>query len=166
MELGVHLEEPLAAPPAQGWASAALEAGFAAVALVERAMSAFLEESDVARFNAAKAGACLEVAPGTFEVLTAARVLTHESGGLFDVSLGSGASEWSIEEAGSVKVLRKHSSGVRLDLGGIAKGYAVDRALESMAVRIERAGGVARCWANAGGDLGTRGVPDSRAPAR
>ena len=47
-------------------------------------------------------------------------------------------------------------SGVRLDLGGIAKGYAADR----VAAELESVG---PCLVNAGGDLAIRGVPQSGA---
>jgi len=43
--------------------------------------------------------------------------------------------------------------GVRLDLGGIGKGYAVDRSLALLAA-------YGPCLVNAGGDLAVRGVPD------
>ena len=41
--------------------------------------------------------------------------------------------------------------GVRVDLGGIAKGYAVDRACEILA-------GIGPCLVNAGGDLAVQGI--------
>jgi thiamine biosynthesis lipoprotein len=43
-------------------------------------------------------------------------------------------------------------TGVRLDLGGIAKGYAVDRACDVLTCR-------GPCLVNAGGDLAVRGLP-------
>jgi len=57
---------------------------------------------------------------------------------------------------------------VRIDLGGIAKGFAVDRAIEEL-----RARGVRSAMVNAGGDLAAFGpdarmihVRDPRSPAR
>jgi thiamine biosynthesis lipoprotein len=44
--------------------------------------------------------------------------------------------------------------GVRLDLGGIAKGYAVDRTLGTLAAH-------GPCLVNAGGDLAVAGVPET-----
>jgi FAD:protein FMN transferase len=158
VELGLDPVGPPRAAGAPSWVETALRAGWAAIAEVEQAMSAFLPTSDVGRFNAAPSGACLEVSAATAAVLLAARALQRESDGLLDVSLGSGAEGWSLTAAGRGTLLRKHAAGVRLDLGGIAKGYAVDRALEAMADSIASSGRRPRCWANAGGDLRTHGV--------
>lgn len=136
----------------------ALRAGFEAVAEVEAAMSAFLPGSDVGRFNAAPARAALAISPGTVVVLAVARALWWESGGLLDASLGTGPEDWALEERPGGPVLLKRSADVRVDLGGIAKGYAVDRAVEAIAGRMAAAGWPPRCWADAGGDLAVCGV--------
>jgi thiamine biosynthesis lipoprotein len=60
--------------------------------------------------------------------------------------------------------VRVSSPDVRIDLGGIAKGFAVDRA-----VQVLRAHGIARGLVNAGGDLFAFGAPhavDLRDPRR
>ena len=77
-------------------------------------------------------------------MLDAAAELCEASAGLFDISLGTGRDGWSCDGF----VLRKLRAGVRLDLGGIAKGHAVDVAI----VALQRAG-VDAGWVNAGGDL-------------
>jgi len=136
-------------------AAPALEAAYRVLGEVERALSAFDPASDVGRFNAAPAGALLAVTDHTAAVLRAARRLGRESDGLFDVTLGSGPLAWSLEDKRGVPRLRKLSSAVRLDLGGVGKGYAVDRAFEALARAL---GGKAGCWVNAGGDLRVTGV--------
>ncbi|HVO20387.1 MAG TPA: FAD:protein FMN transferase [Anaeromyxobacter sp.] len=158
VELGIRTSEGPRRATRPGWGEAALSAGWAALAEVEGAMSAFLPESDVFRFNAAPAGARLEVRSGTAAVLRLSRALWRESGGLLDVSLGTGPAAWSLDSAGGTPVLCKHAAEVRLDLGGIAKGYAVDRALEALAAAAAEAAQPPACWVNAGGDLRTRGV--------
>jgi len=150
VELGIAL--PAARPPA--WARAALDEGWQAVATVEAAMSAFLPDSDVARFNRAKAGSRLEVRRETATVLRAAAALQRRSGGLFDVTLGTGPGSWSM----SGRVLVKGAAAARLDLGGIAKGHAVDLAVERIAAALAGRAGRMACWANAGGDLAVRGA--------
>ena len=58
---------------------------------------------------------------------------------------------------GDVRIIGRRivlESGTRLDLGGIAKGYAVDRAVELLAP-------LGPCLVNAGGDLAVSDVPDT-----
>jgi thiamine biosynthesis lipoprotein len=120
--------------------AAAVQAGFAAIASVERALSKFVPSSDIARFNAAPAGAVIEALPDTAAVLELARMLSLKSGGAFDITQGSG--EWRLD----ARNLYKLSAGARIDPGGIGKGYAVDRAFDA-------ASAFGDCWVNAGGDL-------------
>lgn len=131
-------------------APAAFDAAFDAVAQVQRALSRFDPASEIGRFNAAPAGAAIAVGPDAQAVLGAAARLAALSDGRFDVALGSG--RWRL--AGGR--LLKQDAGTRLDLGGIAKGHAVDRAADAL-----RAGGAGEGWVNAGGDLrcfGRQGV--------
>jgi thiamine biosynthesis lipoprotein len=140
---------------AGGPVDAAFASAWEVLAAVERSLSAFVPESDVARFNAAAAGAALPVGAHAAAVLGAAARLWRESGGLFDVTLGTGPGAWDLDRRGAATLLVKRSAAVRLDLGGIGKGYAVDRVFHALA----RALGPARaCWVNAGGDLRVRGV--------
>jgi thiamine biosynthesis lipoprotein len=62
------------------------------------------------------------------ECLEIARRLYDLTGGAFDVSLGSGFDRLELV-AGDLTV-RAGADGIRLDLGGIGKGYAVDRMAE------------------------------------
>lgn len=138
----------------EGDSDAAFSAAFAAVARMHNAMSPQRAQSDLARFNAAPAGAAIDCDEWTLAVLAAARELGEASAGAFDVSLGSGGpGGWSVQN----KTLCKQLAATRLDLGGIAKGEAVDRACAAL-----RAAGVSAGWVNAGGDLrafGDIGLP-------
>jgi thiamine biosynthesis lipoprotein len=127
---------------------AAIEAGFAAIAAVQAALSRFDARSDVARFNALPAGAGIAIGDDAAHVLAAAHALHETSGGLFDPSLGTAPRGWRC--AGHR--LHKLDAAARLDLGGIAKGHAVDRAIEAL-----RACGCRAGWVNAGGDLRVHG---------
>lgn len=124
------------------FATNAFSAAFAAVAAVQACLSRFEAGSDVGRFNAAAAGLALDVEADTAAVLQLAQQLFDDTGGAFDVALGSG--RWSLRG----RQLTKHDAATRIDLGGIGKGHAVDRAVAAL-----RAAGVARGWVNAGGDL-------------
>lgn len=120
------------------------EAAFETIAALQARLSRFVPDSDIARFNALPAGAEIRVGTLAVEVLAAARRLHADSGGLFDISLGSGPGAWQLDG----DRLHKLAAGVELDLGGIAKGLAVDQA-----VRALREQGGAAGWVNAGGDL-------------
>lgn len=114
----------------------------------------------------------VQVDPEVFSLLLLAEEISRESGGAFDVTVGPLSALWSFDEGGSLpKVadigrilpmvgyqnLILDSSflsvglkiqGVRVDLGGIAKGFAVDRAVE-----ILKDHGVTSAIIDAGGDL-------------
>lgn len=173
-------------------ALAASNAAFEQIETVQRLMSFHDPESDLSRLNRAPTGTPVTVDPMTVEVLRFAAQVTHESDGAFDCSVGSvlvtmGAlpmptcdrpagqhADWPAEPAsgyctqGSAVV---KSRPCWIDLGGIAKGYAVDRAIEAIRqiVMAKRGTDDARAVVNAGGDLRHFGstpiVVGIRAPA-
>jgi len=153
VELGVRIPEHTVAT-----ATGALDRAWRALAQVEAALSAYDPSSDVGRFNSAPAGTSLTVGPDAAAVLSASADLARESSGLFDVTQGSGPRAWAVRETPAGARVHKSSSAVRLDLGGIAKGYAVDRAFEVLAAALQVGKGEAACWVNAGGDLRVGGV--------
>jgi len=125
-------------------AERAFARAFAALERVHNAMSLQCVGSDVARFNAAGRGERVVCDRWTVNVLRLAQRLQRASDGLFDVALGTACgAAFDIVDDRSVRKL-----GGRIDLGGIAKGYAVDRA-----VLVLRASGVDQGLVNAGGDL-------------
>jgi thiamine biosynthesis lipoprotein len=74
----------------------------------------------------------------TMECLELARLAWAETAGAFDISLGSGLDRLSLDPR-RLEV-RANAAGARLDLGGIGKGYAVDRMAEVLAEwDVERA---------------------------
>lgn len=135
---------------------------------VQRTMSYHDPLSDLSRLHKEAHRGWLAVDPWTYEVLTAARELADESMGAFDITVGARLAEWGFLPdaadapspapdatawdvelcAGQVRFRRP----VRLDLGGIAKGFAVDRAIEAIAET-----GVPSALVNAGGDLRAHG---------
>ncbi len=123
---------------------AAVDQAFDAVAAVHRLMSFQEPDSELSRHNRGTPAGALH--PWTQQVLAAAADLHARSGGAFDASCG----------------------GDGIDLSGIAKGFAVDRAVDTL-----KAAGVARGIVNAGGDLAVFGdhevpvgVRDPAAPGR
>ena len=121
----------------------AAEAAFEELERMEKLLSRFNAYSDVGRINAAEVGEPVIVDVETAECLLAARRMWDETGGAFDVTAGApdpaeGPDEQRaigmelIEiDADELTVLRRHE-GVQVDLGGIGKGFALDRMAESL----------------------------------
>ena len=146
-------------------AERAIERAFASIGVIHQRMSFHDPNSMLSRVNREAFDRPVSVDERTFQVLTIARDLYLLSGGLFDPAIAPtlqragflpAFDEGPIEAQTSfadVELLsgnrvRFRRPGIRLDLGGIAKGFAVD---EAMAV-IERAG-IDTGLVNAGGDL-------------
>ena len=142
----------------------AIAQAFAAVETIQSLMSYHDAASDVSRLNRAGA-AIVSVHPHTWAVLDTARAVSQASDGLFDISvapelvrhgylpqhtdlaLPDAAADWQ-----DIMLLPDHrvclTRPLHLDLGGIAKGYAVD-----CAIRALRDAGMHSGRVNAGGDL-------------
>lgn len=180
--------EVAATGAARACVSAAVESAFEAIAQVHRLMSVHEPGSDVGRLNRSAAAKPLAVHPWTYGVLEAALELYRRSGGVFDVAVAPALEalgllpRHSAKEApaaidgrgsGAIELLpghrvRFHDTGVRIDLGGIAKGFAVDRAIEAM-----QRHGMSQGLVNAGGDVALFGpevqtihLRDPRHPGR
>lgn len=157
--LGTLVEITLAPDAAAQAASAA----FAEIALVHRLMSFHCADSDVARFNRAAVGAVIALDRHTWNVLHLADEVAQASSGCFDVACAPKLVEWrylpapvapppyvpgtrAYELLAQCRV--RKCAAAWIDLGGIAKGYAVD-----LAIRALEQHGVAGGCVNAGGDL-------------
>ncbi|MGE5639900.1 MAG: FAD:protein FMN transferase [Clostridia bacterium] len=139
---------------------AGLQAAFDAVARVEALMSAHAATSDVARIYREAHERPVPVHPWTARVLRFARAVSRASAGAFDVTLGRGGASHRdvLLLPGSRVRLRRP---MRIDLGGIAKGFAVDRAVQALRRAGARSGIV-----NAGGDLRVFGPAAERVHVR
>jgi FAD:protein FMN transferase len=122
-------------------------------------------QSDVSRLNREAFRHPQEVYPATFEVLLWAQQIAETSEGCFDISIAADLVHKGILPAPQsrhapdpdacwrdIELRDDGSVGFRrplwIDLSGIAKGYAVDRAIEKL-----QSHGVERACVNAGGDL-------------
>jgi thiamine biosynthesis lipoprotein len=114
-----------------GYARQAAHAAFDLLDRLEQELSRFVPNSDVSRINELRPGEGTRVSPWTMECLRIARSLFERTFGAFDVSLGSGLDRLELDPDGFT--VRAGADGVRLDLGGIGKGYAVDRMAELLA---------------------------------
>ncbi|HEX6660329.1 MAG TPA: FAD:protein FMN transferase [Sphingomicrobium sp.] len=143
---------------------AAIEAAYGTIAEVHRLMSAHEPDSDLSRINCFAHLGPVEVHPWTALVLERALFWAKESQGAFDpLWAGKAAIEngnlprhagqpepvaahwtWLELQGGSVRLLKPGC----IDLGGIAKGFAVDQAVAAM-----RRAGMTQGLVNAGGDV-------------
>jgi thiamine biosynthesis lipoprotein len=114
--------------PDERYAAQAAQAAFNLVDRLERELSRFLPNSDIARINRLAAGESARVSPSTLECLVVARHIFDLTGGAFDVSIGTGLPSLELDPNGFL--VRATKGGVQVDLGGIGKGYAVDRMAE------------------------------------
>jgi thiamine biosynthesis lipoprotein len=127
-------------------APAALDAAFTAVARVHVLMSAQEARSDISRINREAHRRPVTVDPWTQEVLELALFISERTTGTFDIIVpGTGARYTDIALANGAVRLRKPA---RLDVSGIAKGFAVDCAVKELRRQGARSGSV-----NAGGEL-------------
>lgn len=155
-------------------AEAAIDDALDELRRVERLMSRFRPDSDVGRANRAAVGAAVPVSAASAEVLAAALGWASATEGRFDPGLERAVALWDVadrrvpppadrvrrfagrhlyrtlelERRGSGAAVRLHSPEAGVDLGGIAKGYGVDRAVDAL-----RRHGVRDAIVNVGGDL-------------
>jgi FAD:protein FMN transferase len=155
----------------------AVEAAFAAIRTVHMLMSFHEEDSDVSRLNQSAFETTVTVHPWTFQVLETALDLHCHSDGTFDIRIAPylqkhgllpyhfggpltpeplASNRCGIELISGQRV-RFQDRSTKIDLGGIAKGFAVDRAIDALLYH-----GMPSGLVNAGGDLaafGPRSVP-------
>ena len=116
--------EVYASHPDARYAAQAAQAAFAVVDRLEGELSRFRSNSDITRLNHLTAGQSARVGEAAIECLLIAQHVYDLTDGGFDVAIGTGLP--SLEVDADAFVVRAAASGVRLDLGGIGKGYAVD----------------------------------------
>jgi thiamine biosynthesis lipoprotein len=178
-------------------AEAATAAVFREFDRLDDMMSVWKQGSDIARLNAAAGERAVAVSPETREVLRIARTISEQTDGTFDITFAALSGLWKFDyqdKDGSIpdaREIRKRlplvnfrdlivddgartamlrRKGMRVNLGGIGKGYAVDRAVD-----ILRRSGLRDFMIQAGGDMyvaGARGdrpwrvgIRDPRGPA-
>lgn len=149
---------------------------------IDAMMSDYIADSELSRVNRDAFGEAVEVSDETFEVLSKALEYSRISDGAFDVTVGPLVDLW--HEAGlanikptqeqiagakakvgfdklildsEMKTARFTVEGMRLDLGGIAKGYAIDKAVEAM-IQAGASGGMV----DVGGDIRCFGKPENK----
>ena len=151
----------------------AVKRAYQTIRTIDALMSPNRPESDLYRLNTLAGRGFVTVSPLTCHVIRAGLQVWRETRGAFDISLWPLIHLWgfdtktphlpslksiqaALKKTGCDKIqcdmvthrVRLARRGMGVDLGGIAKGFAVDRA-----VRTLRSGGIKNFIVNAGGDL-------------
>jgi thiamine biosynthesis lipoprotein len=150
-----------------------IEAGIAELERVDNSMSDYKADSELALVNNRADKEAVEVSEELFEVLKRGIDFSRKTDGAFDITVGPLVDLFRKSEEDGIKpdeeeisiakskvgfeklkldkqkrTVRFAAGGMRLDLGGIAKGYAIDKAIEA----IRRNGGVG-AMVDIGGDI-------------
>jgi thiamine biosynthesis lipoprotein len=177
--MGMPVRLVLYAPDGEG-ASAARRA-FRAIATLEDVMSDYRPASELRRLPATY-GRCTPVSEPLFAVLGTALTVARATDGAFDPTVGTLVALWrearrtarlpsraAIADArrrvgwrhvaldAPRRCVRLARAGMRLDLGGVAKGFILQAALDTL-----RAHGVSRALLEAGGDIVVGDPPPGR----
>jgi thiamine biosynthesis lipoprotein len=163
-------------------AEKAVEAAFAKAEEVNAVASDYLPESELSQLSSKPIGAPVRLSPLLFDLLEHSRCIAEATEGAFDPTLGpltklwretrssgrlpdpeklavahaaSGWRHFTLDpEARTITLLRENMA---FDLGGLAKGYAADRMLDSLA-----AAGIRQALVTAGGDIRLGEAPPGR----
>jgi thiamine biosynthesis lipoprotein len=179
----VHMGVPVAIRLYADEASArsAATAAFARIAALDQMMSDYRPDSELRRLEG-NVGRVSVVSAELFEVLQHALRIARASDGAFDPTVGPLVALWrearatrrlperaaiasaksrvgwrKLELDRSRRAVRLTGRGMRLDLGGIAKGYIIQQALQTLAAH-----GVTRALIEAGGDIVAGDPPPDR----
>jgi FAD:protein FMN transferase len=137
-------------------AAAAMSAAFAELRRIERVFSLYRRDSELSRVNDAAPYEAVGVSVEFYRLLKTALQYSAASGGVFDVTAGSrpgGKIGSKIELGDRSLTVRILDPDVRMDFGGLAKGYAADRAI----ALLKRAGTTAGLLNLGGSSLATFG---------
>jgi len=158
-------------------AQAAATAGFAEIRRLEELLSTWISTSELSRVNASAGVMPVHVSSETLTVVQRAVQAAETTDGGFNIAIGPAVDAWSVIEGqripteSELEALRPlvdlqavhvdvreqtiylGKAGMRIDVGGIGKGYAADQAVEA----LRRAGAVAGVVALSG-DIKTFGL--------
>lgn len=172
-------------------AGKAMQEALAEMARIETLMSEWKPDTELSRLNDAAGRPPLAVSDELFEVLEVARRVHRESEGAFDVTFHGVGHLWSFEAGATppsraavkaalhlvdgtgveldpeTKSVRLPQAGMKIGLGAIAKGYAVDRASALLQARgfsdhVVEAGGDTYAAGSKGGQPWRVGVQDPK----
>jgi thiamine biosynthesis lipoprotein len=157
-------------------AHAAATAGFAEIRRLEELLSTWIPTSELSQVNAAAGVKPVHVSPETLTVVQRAMQAAEMTDGGFNIAIGPAVEAWSVTDGQRIpteseldalrplvdlqavhvdvreQTIYLGKAGMRIDVGGIGKGYAADQAVEA----LRRAGAIAGVVALSG-DIKTFG---------
>jgi thiamine biosynthesis lipoprotein len=171
VHMGMEVRIVLAGPA--GPARLAAAAAFERIAELDDRLSDWRPDSELRRLESRPTGSWIEVSRELFEVVSLARQMAVASDGAFDPTVGPLTAIWRQQRSSGIppaaaelsralaavgygkleldsagQRLRFAATGMRLDLGGIAKGWILDQAKAA----VERHG-IREMLIEAGGDM-------------
>jgi thiamine biosynthesis lipoprotein len=160
----------------------AIESALDAMTAVDSLMSVYKQDSEISAINRQAGKNAVSVSPQTFFVVKSAIHYSEISDGAFDITIAPLIRSWGffrkqghippqeeinqnralvnyrlIELDAENKQIKLLKSGMTLDLGGIAKGYAVDQAMEKL-----RAAKIENVLVNLSGNMYAMGHPKDK----
>ncbi len=166
---------------------ASLDLALAEIRRIENLMSTWIASSEVSRINRAAGADPVVIGEETFGVIAKSLWISKLSEGTFDITFASMGKVWSFDEDISTvvpdpktietarkridyrkvkldaanKTVQLTAAETQINLGGIAKGHAIDRAAD-----ILRKSGLTSFYCQAGGDLYVEGLKPDGSPWR
>ncbi|MDN5942278.1 MAG: FAD:protein FMN transferase, partial [Nitrospira sp.] len=175
MQMGTLVAITVAAG-SEAAAQAAASAGFAEIRRLEELLSTWIPTSELSRVNASAGVRPVSVSPETLTLVQRAVQVAEMTEGAFNIAIGPAVDAWGVIDGRDIPteselaVLRPfvdmqaihvnvqeqtlflEKAGMRIDVGGIGKGYAADQAVEA----VRNAGAIAGVVALSG-DIKTFG---------
>lgn len=148
--------EITAVAPSETLAQAALTAGFHEIRRLENLLSTWIETSELSRVNQAAGQKPVSVSDETFSLLTRALEIADYTDGGFNIAIGPAVKLWNIPEAPRIpseieleiaaqyvdyhrinldtarRTVFLEKPGMQIDVGGIGKGFAAEKAAAVM----------------------------------
>lgn len=162
----------------------AIEDAFHEIKRIDALMSNYKADSEVSLINHQAGLKPVKVSPHTFHVIKRSLYFSNLTHGAFDITVGPLMEEWKFDQGAThipfekqIKKLKAlvnykdiqlnemertvmlKTKGMGIDLGGIAKGYAVDMAIEAL-----KKASIQKALVNAGGDLRALGTKEDGKP--
>lgn len=137
-------------------ASKAMKDAFGEMERIEEVFSKFDEKSEVSRINSAAGLGEIVVSPEVFKIIEDSIYYSRLSDGSFDITVGpsqKGRYKDIVLDRNKLSV-RFLDKDIKIDLGGIVKGYAVDRAKDILVFR-----GIENALISIGGNIFALGSP-------
>jgi len=156
-----------AVAPNQEIAHHAVQEGFAEIHRLETILSTWIPDSELSRVNASAGQKAVKVSQETLEILMQSLKMDRLTQGRFNIAIGPAVEAWNVSREGRIpshkeleatrpllnlsnveidqesRTVYLRMPGMRVDIGGIGKGYAADLAAEVMKKAGATAGVVA-----------------------